>query len=218
MGFGKMSSPQTKQAINIIAHETEQKSNFTKRGGSLMVDREQDKFWGNMMNDDVNKFRQQSELKKMENRASNLKLVAQNRESVMLKQNVKYLEKTTKQMYGNKVGTMSKNELDYDRLRKENRKVVIRENQQINQAVAQKKMREFNRSSEAEKLQEKLKAQVNDVKDEIKAASEVRVGREKIKKQKHMLDDLVTERAKKREKERYPLTEEKLKSIEIEIS
>ena len=51
-------------------------------------------------------------------------------------------------------------------------------------------MREFNRSSEAEKLQEKLKAQVNDVKDEIKAASEVRVGREKIKKQKHMLDDL----------------------------
>ena len=56
------------------------------------------------------------------------------------------------------------------------------------------------------------------MKDEIKAASEVRVGREKIKKQKHMLDDLVTERAKKREKERYPMTEEKLKSIEMEIS
>ena len=46
----------------------------------------------------------------------------------MVKQNVKYLEKTTKQMYGNNVGAMSKNELDYDRLRKENRKSVIREN------------------------------------------------------------------------------------------
>ena len=34
-----------------------------------MVDREHDKFWGKKMNEDAKKFRQQSELKKMENRA-----------------------------------------------------------------------------------------------------------------------------------------------------
>ena len=60
---------------------------------------------------------------------------------------------------------------------------------------------------------DRIRADINNVNDEKIAASERRGERDKIKKQKLILDGCVKDNTHRREQGRYPMTEERLRAV-----
>lgn len=87
MGFGKARSPHLLNSPNIQNKKKLEDGPSKHRSGSLMIEKEHDKFWGQMVNEDTREHRMQSERKKIENKNQQKKILDSNQAASAMKKN-----------------------------------------------------------------------------------------------------------------------------------